>query len=181
VPAGGTIPVFGTNPIAFGIPRKKEPFIFDMSTSAVTHGDVVLAARLNNALPEGVAVDAAGLPTNDPNEALKGGILPFGGHKGHGLAFTIQALCLLAGPNLYGRNIHDFAFLFLVFDPALLMPREEFERDLDNLISEVSEIPAAKPGERIRLPSQRAFAERERRRREGITLPSAIYSRLSAL
>lgn len=38
-PAGGTRPLFGTNPIAFGWPRQdKPPFIVDMATSAAARG-----------------------------------------------------------------------------------------------------------------------------------------------
>jgi L-2-hydroxycarboxylate dehydrogenase (NAD+) len=33
----------------------------------------------------------------------------------------------------------------------------------------------------VRIPSERAFEERERRRREGISLPRAIYDKLEAL
>lgn len=35
-PAGGSVPVFGTNPIAFAWPRPgAKPFVFDVATSAV--------------------------------------------------------------------------------------------------------------------------------------------------
>lgn len=40
-PAGGTRPLFGTNPIAFGWPRQdKPPFIVDMATSAAARGEI---------------------------------------------------------------------------------------------------------------------------------------------
>src|SRR5688500_13954000 len=45
-PFGGAAPAFGTNPIAFGLPNDPDPLIFDMGTSAVMHGDVMLARRL---------------------------------------------------------------------------------------------------------------------------------------
>ena len=59
-PLGGSAPAFGTNPIAFGIPREPHPVIFDMGTAAVNHGDLVLASWLGRELPEGVALDAQG-------------------------------------------------------------------------------------------------------------------------
>jgi LDH2 family malate/lactate/ureidoglycolate dehydrogenase len=43
-------------------------------------------------LPEGVAFDAAGKPTIEPNEALDGTLAPFGGHKGAGFALAIELL-----------------------------------------------------------------------------------------
>jgi LDH2 family malate/lactate/ureidoglycolate dehydrogenase len=53
-PAGGTRPLFGTNPIAFGWPRRdKPPFIVDMATSAAARGEIQLHQRAGKALPEG--------------------------------------------------------------------------------------------------------------------------------
>src|SRR4029453_2076185 len=43
-------------------------------------------------IPEGWAVDAKGKPTTDPLAALKGFVLPIGGHKGYGLALAIDML-----------------------------------------------------------------------------------------
>ena len=70
-PFGGAAPAFGTNPIAFGLPSDPDPLIFDMGTSAVMHGDVVLARRLERLLPEGAAIDAEGRPTRDPAAYLR--------------------------------------------------------------------------------------------------------------
>ncbi|HEV7799549.1 MAG TPA: Ldh family oxidoreductase, partial [Burkholderiales bacterium] len=43
VPLGGAAPALGTNPIAFGLPGEPHPYVFDMSTAATNHGDVILA------------------------------------------------------------------------------------------------------------------------------------------
>ena len=67
IPAGGKKALFGTNPIAFGWPRKgHSPMIFDMATSVMARGEVGVAARDGHTLPEGVGVDAGGNPTTDP-------------------------------------------------------------------------------------------------------------------
>lgn len=178
VPLGGTAPALGTNPLAFGLPGDPDPFVFDMSTAATNRGDVVLASRLGQMLPEGVAVDAQGAPTRDPVAALAGGILTFGGHKGYGLAVTIQALGLLAGAAIPRAQVQDFAFLFVVFDPELLMPRELFHAQFAELLRRIRTTPPAAGVDEIRIPSERAFAERERRRREGIVVDRVIYERL---
>lgn len=181
VPFGGTAPALGTNPIAFALPGDPHPLIFDMSTAATNHGDVILAKRLGEALPEGVAIDARGLPTTDPAAALAGGILAFGGHKGYGLSVTIQALGLLAGAAMPRGEVQDFAFLFVVFDPELLVPREQFKRQLAELLARIRSTPRRPGVDEIRIPSERAFAERERRRREGIVLERSLYERLCHL
>ena len=184
VPHGGRVPALGTNPLALAVPGVPDPVVFDMGTSAINNGDVILAGRLNALLPEGVAVDAAGLPTRDPQAALAGGILPFGGvnaHKGYGLSFMVQALGLLAGAALPKGRVQDFAFLFVVFDPALLMPRAEFDRQLAELIAQVKATPRQPGVDDIRIPSEQAFRTRARRRTEGFVLDARIHERIAAL
>ncbi|OGA39799.1 MAG: lactate dehydrogenase, partial [Betaproteobacteria bacterium RIFCSPLOWO2_12_FULL_62_13] len=181
VALGGKLPALGTNPIAFGLPGEPDPLIFDMGTSAITHGEVVLAARLKRLLPDGVAIDAQGRPTRDAEAALAGGILPFAGHKGYGLSLTIQALGLLAGATLPRGEVQGYGFLFVVFDPGLLLPPEQFKQQLAELIERVKSTPRQPGVNEIRIPSERAFRERERRRREGIVVERRLYDRINAL
>lgn len=180
-PLGGAAPAFGTNPIGFGVPRQPNPIVFDIGTAATNHGDLVLASRLGRELPEGVAIDAEGRPTSDPVAALAGAILPFAGHKGYGLSLAIQALCLLGGAALTRGQVQDFGFLFVVFDPNLLMPAADFERQLDELIGQVKATPRQAGVENIRIPSERSYAERERRRLHGFELQRVIYERIKEL
>jgi LDH2 family malate/lactate/ureidoglycolate dehydrogenase len=180
-PLGGAAPAFGTNPIGFGIPRQPHPLVFDIGTAAANAGDVILAKRLGQKLPEGVAIDAEGRPTRDPVAALAGAILPFGGHRGYALSFIIQALGLLGGAALTNGSPQDFGFLFVLFDPGLLMPVADFERQLDELIAAVKATPRQPGVDEIRIPSERAYAARERRLVEGIELPRAIHERIRGL
>ena len=183
-PLGGRECAFGTNPLAVGLPGEPDPYIFDMGTSAITRGEVVLASRLNQLLPPGVAIDAAGLPTLDAAEALKGAILPLGGtqaHKGYGLAFMIQAFGLLGGTGLTQGRAQHFGFMFIVFDPALLMPREQYAAQLAELIAAMKATPRKAGVDEIRIPSERAFRERARRQREGVKLERRLHERLLAL
>lgn len=94
VPHGADRPLFGTNPIAFAAPRADgEPIVFDLATSAIAHGDVQIAARKGERLPEGMGVDSLGQPTQDPKAILEGGaLLPFGGHKGSALSMMVELL-----------------------------------------------------------------------------------------
>ncbi len=184
VPHGGRAPALGTNPIAFALPGDPDPVVFDMGTSATNHGDVILAGRLGNALPAGVAVDAAGLPTRDPRAALDGGILPFGGvhaHKGYGLSLAVQAMGLLAGAALPRGQVQDFAFLFVVFSPALLMPPGAFERELAALVARVKATPLQDGVDGIRIPSEQAFRTRVERSATGFVLDRRIHDRIAAL
>lgn len=90
---GGRERMFGTNPLAFGLPSSGLPFVLDMATSAVTFGAVITAIADGEALPEGVAVDSEGRATTAPEAVRQGGaLLPFGGHKGLGLSMLVEVL-----------------------------------------------------------------------------------------
>ena len=184
-PLGGKKALLGTNPMAFGLPGEPDPLVLDVATSATNNGDVILAGRLNQLLPEGVAIDPEGNPTRDPAAAIAGSILTFGGekfgHKGFGLSLMTQAMGLMAGTVLTNGRPADFGFLFIVFDPELLMPLPQFKQHLAALLGEVRTTPRQPGVSEIRIPSERAFAERERRRRDGFTMPRQIYERLQSL
>ena len=181
LPHGGVKPGLGTNPIAFGFPTSKDPFIVDLGTAGMMLGEVILRSRTGRALPEGIAIDSKGAPTTDPNAALKGGVFPFGGHRGYALSLGIQAMCLLAGSARAYKPHQDYAFMFLVFDPEVLMPRSEFETALQELIENIRSTPPLDPNEPVRIPSERAFRERERNRSAGIPLAQEVHRRLLAL
>jgi LDH2 family malate/lactate/ureidoglycolate dehydrogenase len=49
------------------------------------------------------------------------------------------------------------------------------------LIEAVRAVPPLNPEEPVRIPSERAYRERERRRKEGIPVDRAVYDQLRAL
>src|ERR671925_1597565 len=94
-PAGGSKPLYGTNPMAFAWPRAGHPpLVFDQASSASARGEIQLHLRDGRPLPAGWAIDAEGHPTTDAAAALAGAQLPFGGYKGAAIALMIE---LLAG------------------------------------------------------------------------------------
>jgi LDH2 family malate/lactate/ureidoglycolate dehydrogenase len=181
VPPGGARPALGTNPICIGLPSAKGPFILDMGTAALQWGEVQLHARIDAPLPEGVGVDRNGMPTRDAKEALLGGVLPFGGHKGFGLSLAMQAMGLLGGAALPRGQVQDYGFLFITFAPDLLLPADQFAEQVAELMEAVRATPRKSGVAEIRIPSQRALRERERRQREGIVLQQKVVDALNAL
>jgi delta1-piperideine-2-carboxylate reductase len=101
-PAGGSKPLFGTNPISFAWPRPgKTPVVFDMATAAMAMGEVQIAAREGQSLPPGTGLNSNGNATTDPADITNGGVLlPFGGYKGSAIAMMVELLA--AG--LLGEN-----------------------------------------------------------------------------
>lgn len=110
VPFGGKFPVLGTNPHSWGLPTQDAcgfPIVIDWATSTVAMGRVQVLKREGKPLPPGAAVDAAGNPTTDPNEAAW--LLPFGAHKGYGLSLLIEVMGAMIGgslPTLRGGGAH---------------------------------------------------------------------------
>ena len=186
-PAGGTAPLLGTNPFAFGWPRPgAAPYVFDFATSVVARGEIELHRQAGKPLPEGWAVDRDGKPTTDPQAALDGAMLPFGGHKGSAISTMIE---LLAGA-MIGDLTSDEALeylgstailphhgeLILAFSPrrfAAGRPGDPFAR-AEALLEAIA-------GQGARLPSQRRFAAREKTARDGITLTTDEVAMLERL
>lgn len=98
--APGTGRVLGTNPMSYSFPRPAgEVMTVDQSSSAAAYVNVREAAANGRPIPEGWAIDAAGKPTTDPDAALDGAMLPFGGYKGANIAWMVELLAGMSGGN----------------------------------------------------------------------------------
>jgi LDH2 family malate/lactate/ureidoglycolate dehydrogenase len=130
VPFQGRFPTLGTNPHSWGFPTTEAvgfPVVIDWATSVIAMGRVQQLAREGTALPPGAAVDAAGRPTTDPTQATS--LLPFGAHKGYGLALINELVAALIGgslPTIRSRGTggpgekHGCGFFFQVIHPEAL-------------------------------------------------------------
>src|SRR5258706_6214537 len=108
-PWGGMKKIIGTNPWSVAAPvGKRAPFVVDMANTGVARGKIYLAHNKNLPIPLGWAINAAGEPTTDPQEAIDGIILPMAEHKGYAIAAVVD---LLSGV-LTGSG-----FLFAVHNP----------------------------------------------------------------
>ena len=108
-----------------------------------------------------------------------GALLPFGGYKGYGLGFIVQALGVLAGSGMDPDQ--DDGYLFVVLKPDLLVGLDKFKREVSALIDRIKSIPRQAGVEEIRIPGERAFRSRERLRRQGIEIDRLVYDALAAL
>jgi (2R)-3-sulfolactate dehydrogenase (NADP+) len=109
-PWGGSVAVFGTNPIAFACPLPgRAPVVVDLSIAKVARGNILAAKQKGERIPEGWALDQDGQPTTDADAALKGTMLPLGDGKGTALALMVELLA--AG--LTGANFAADASSFL--------------------------------------------------------------------
>lgn len=99
--------VIGNNPLAIGVPgeRATEPLVLDIAMSQAAVGKVGTWLREGRPLPEGWGYDADGKPTNDARAILAGAVMPFGGHKGAGLALMMELMTAALGNGLLGPEI----------------------------------------------------------------------------
>lgn len=186
-PAGGTAPLFGTNPIAFGWPRPGAyPYVFDFATSAVARGEIELHRRAGKPIPEGWGIDGEGRPTTDAAAALNGAMLTFGGHKGSALSTMVE---LIAGP-LIGdmTSAESLAFddgagsspfggeLIVAIDPAGFLGAQAAEH-----IARAEAVFDGITGQGARLPSQRRYEGRARSLANGVRVPKPLYDDLRRL
>lgn len=182
-PWGGKRPVFGTNPLACGVPRAGQPpLVIDQSSSVVAKSEIVVHKQKGEPIPEGWALDSEGNPTTDPEAALAGGtMVPMGGHKGSGIALIVEIMAAaLTGAN-FALDASSFADntgdspgtgqFFLAIDPSAFAGADFPER-LEYLLRAISEQEGA------RLPGQGRLRARERTAEEGVTIADGLLEKI---
>lgn len=168
-PYGGIQPLFGTNPISFGIPANPRPLIFDMATSAISFGALLKAKVVGEQLPKNVAVDKDGNPTTDPSKAIEGATLAFdNSYKGSGLAMMVEVLAgLWPGADFAGQNESGgWGNLFMAFSPTLLLDREEFKEKVKELVEAVRNS-KTRDGKKVRIPGESTLDTRDKNMKIG--------------
>jgi LDH2 family malate/lactate/ureidoglycolate dehydrogenase len=181
-PYGGTERLMGTNPFAIAFPSTDDPLIIDIGTSQTTWGDVVLARTKGKPLPEQVAVNPGGEPTTDPDEALAGAILPWGGARGSGLALAVQLLGILAGSELVINDVSNYGLFFMVIDPKLFMPADQYPSLVSAFRSVIVGNRPLADQATVRVPGDRSQQLRRENVAKGyIQLDEKVYARLLAL
>ena len=101
VPFQGKFPTLGTNPHSWGFPTREAigyPICVDWATSTVATGRIQQFAREGKQLGPGWAVDKEGNETKDPSKVAA--LLPFGAHKGYGLALIDELYAAYIGGSL---------------------------------------------------------------------------------
>lgn len=176
-PPGAMVGGIGTNPISFGFPTEKEPFVIDLGTSAFMGTDLQFRVRRREQIPEGVAIDKDGKPTRDPLQAKW--LLSLAGHKGFALAMALKAMGVLAADTGDGSDAQGY--VFIAFKPELLMPLEDYKRDMNIMLSGVKSVKKRPGVTDIRLPSENSFATRLRLRQHGIEIDRSIHDALKAV
>ncbi|HTD91736.1 MAG TPA: Ldh family oxidoreductase [Burkholderiales bacterium] len=178
-PYGGVDRLLGTNPLAIAFPSEDDPLIIDIGTSQTTWGDVALARTKGKPLPEGMAVNPSGQPTTDPQQALDGAILPWGGARGSGLALAVQLLGILAGSELVIDDVSNYGLFFIVIDPKLFMPSDQFPARVSAFRQMIASNRPMAGNSAVRVPGDNSQRKRRENLARGvINLDEKVYARL---
>jgi len=191
-PWGSVTPYLGTNPLVVAVPGGIEGgLVLDMATSQVAWGKVEVAARAGQKIPLTWATDRDGRPTDDPNEGMRGMMLPLGGYKGYGLSLMIDVLSGVLSGAGFGTHIADFylqadqpedvGHFFVALDVSRFMPLPLFLARVEQMVSEIRACQPAEGVARIYVPGEIEAETAARRRREGIPLPADMVRDLRAL
>jgi LDH2 family malate/lactate/ureidoglycolate dehydrogenase len=189
-PYGAKKSLFGTNPICFGVPTGKNPFILDASTSMINRGKIRRASKLGKKIPYGVALDKFGNITTDANKALKGTQLPIATFKGSGLAWMVDILSgVLTGSSHSGKTkdpFDDFSgpqnmgHLFITINPKIFVGKN-FLKEMKINISRIKKLPKAKGFSSILYPGERKNKTYRKNMNKDISIPSKILKEINEL
>lgn len=181
--AGSTRPVYCTNPMAFGMPvAEAPPLIIDQSSSATAFVNIRAAAEAGRKIPEDWALDAEGHPTTDPNAAMQGALLAFGGNRGANVALLVELLAagfnganwsLDAPPFGVGSQGPGTGMTVIAIAARLVEPG--FEARLGAYLSRL----AGDYG--VHIPGRAKAEARARSQRDGLAIPAAVHRRIAAV
>ena len=189
-PHGAKKSLFGTNPVCFGVPTGKAPFILDASTSVINRGKIRRASKLGQKIPYGVALDKNGNITTDAIKALQGTQLPIAGYKGSGLAWMVDILSgVLTGSSHGGETKDPFddftgpqniGHLFLTINPKLFIGKN-FLKEMKKNIALVKKLPKAKGFSSILYPGERKNKTYKNNLDKDISVPTKILKEINEL
>ena len=182
--------LLGTNPFSLAVPAGEElPIIADMATSLVARGKIILAAKNNQPIPLGWAIDKDGADTNDAQKALDGNVLPFAGPKGSAIAILIEAMAGIMSGALFSTNVKDMyenftepvgvGHVFGAIDISRFMPLDQYKKLIDQFIREIKNSTPAKGVTEIYLPGEIELLKRQERLSKGIPITAAVLKELA--
>jgi LDH2 family malate/lactate/ureidoglycolate dehydrogenase len=192
VAPGGSKPITGNNPIAFGVPTFREfPFMLDISLSNVAGGKLLLTSKKGERIPLDWATDKDGRPTDDPDLAFAGFLLPVGGHKGLGLSYVVDILSGLITGGVFQHEMKSMykhrddpsltSHFMIVINPLAIMSREEMEERMANFYQTIKASPMWDDSREMMLPGEIEYRTAVSRQTNGIPLPVNLYNDLVSL
>ena len=188
-PFGGRDARFQTNPFCVGLPLPgRKPVLLDFATSRIAMGKVRVAMNKGEQVNAGTLLDRHGEPTTDPRELFArpehGALLPFGDHKGYGLAMVCELLggALTGGKTLHGKPASRAiwnSMLSIVIDPERLGTAENLSKEAAEYIRWVRASPPMDGVDRVRMPGEPEEEHRAARGANGIPIDPTTWDEIT--
>jgi L-2-hydroxycarboxylate dehydrogenase (NAD+) len=202
-PTFGVEPMYGTNPLTFGVPTDEPfPFLIDCATSISQRGKIELLDRQEKPTPEGWAIDSEGKPHTDTKKLLKdlvdgtAALLPIGGagellggHKGYGWAVMVEILSSALQDGAYLKNLsgydeqgkrkpYQLGHFFMAINIENFIPLERFKQIAGSIMRSLRNS-KKQPGQpRIYTAGEKEYEMEKKRRRDGIPVNSNLMKQL---
>jgi LDH2 family malate/lactate/ureidoglycolate dehydrogenase len=187
-PWGGRKKIIGTNPWSVAAPvGTRAPFVVDMAATGVARGKIYLARNKQLPIPLGWAINQAGDPTTDPQEAIDGIILPMAEHKGYAIAAMVDMLSGVLTGSGFLSAVHSpyrttekshCGHLMIAMDIAKFQPLEQFTARMEAFADEIKAVPLAKGFDEVFYPGEIEDNNDATFRREGLALPEETMADL---
>lgn len=188
-PPGGKDVVLGTNPLCVSVPTASHGNVcLDIATSMVAQGKLFDYRLKHLPIPDGWAVDANGLPTNDANAATF--LVPFGAHKGYGIACLVEIMSALLAGGQFGKEVNDMyndvdkpnliSDCFIAIKIDRFRDSAEFRKDMDCFVEYLDATPAVE-GQRVYFPGEIEQINRREALKDGLQLPEDLIAELTGL
>ena len=183
-PAGGLLPVLGTNPFSLAAPDGEggAAVLIDQSASVIAKSEIMKHAREGMPIPAEWALDPDGRPTTDADVALKGTMAPTGGYKGVGVALMVEIMAAAMTGATLGAHASPFSGtkggppktgqFFMAIDPDRVSGGLFADR-LGLLLEEMR----AQPG--VRIPGDGRRSAMRRAARNGVAVDPATLEKIS--
>ena len=189
-PFGGRDARHGTNPFCVGVPRPgKDPIVLDFATSKIAQGKTRVAYNKGEPLAPNTIIDNHGNPSTDPRFTViepSGAILPFGEHKGSGLALICELLggALSGGKTLSGqldggRKVINGMFSILI-DPAKMGTAENLAREMESFVAWHIASPPAEGVDHVKIAGEPERGWKRQRLAEGIPVDPTTWREIVA-
>lgn len=192
VAPGGSRPITGNNPFAVSVPTFGEfPVVLDISLSNVAGGKLLLASKKGIKIPLDWATDNEGHPTDDPDKAFAGFLLPLGGHKGLGLSYIIDIFCGLITGGVFQHDMKGMykqpndpsltGHFMIAINVLALISKDELQRRMAAFQETIKTSPMWDTEAEMLLPGEIEHRTALKRQQEGIPLPENLCQELVTL
>jgi uncharacterized oxidoreductase len=189
---------YGTNPCCIGIPlglgaATRAPFVLDFATSRVAQGKMRVAHNQGKEVAPGTLIDEHGQPTTRPGVVVVpqsngrlGALLPFGEHKGFGLAVACELLGgALSGGGTWHHEANDKRAVYngmlgIVIDPKALGAAESFSSEALAFADWLKLSPDAPGTDGVQLAGEPERRAKTQRQSQGIEVDETTWQEIVA-